>query len=355
MMLCNEHSWKRISSSLLLSGAALSVCCIAMAGENLEATELSIYTEPQRLVEVEPGRRLNLVCLGEGSPTVVFDIGVGDPAGDWSLVQPHIAKTTRACSYDRAGIGFSDGSSGRGSSAEIVTDLKNLLSAASIDPPYILVGQSSGGMNFRLYYYMYPDEVSALVLVEPAHEDQDEGFRMLSPRALSRADWVASREPGRINRAKCIAAASRGVDLKGAEFKECVVNPPGQLPEAIKPMWLNMQFSEKFQRAQGTEEQAVYAESAEQLRAHRRGFGDLPVIVLSRSEEDRPLRDWETKHLRDSRYQLWLDLHRSLADSSSRGERRIVPKSDHLLMLSQPEAVVTAVRDVFTTVTADKP
>lgn len=342
-------------ATTILFGVALTICGAAVAGTDSDGAEFSIYSQPQRMVEVEPGRRLNLVCLGTGSPTVVFEIGVGDPAGDWSLVQPQVAKFTRTCSYDRAGIGFSDPSTGRGSSAEIVADLKRLLSAASIYPPYILVGQSYGGMNVRLYYYMHPEEVVGMVLVEPAHEDQDEGFRMLSPRALSRTDWVASREPGRVSRAKCIDAASRGAIRDSDEFKDCVVMPPDQLPDAVKPMWLNMQFGEKFQRAQGAEEQAVFAESVDQLREHRRGFGNLPVLVLSRSEEQGPLRPWETKHLRDARYQMWLGLHRSLADSSSRGEQRIVPESDHLLMLSQPGAVVTAVRDIFAAATAETP
>lgn len=126
-----------------------------------------------------------------------------------------------------------------------------------------------------------------------------------------------------------------------------MVDAPEHLPEALKDMYVRMQHGEKFQRAQGAEERAVFAESAEQLRAKRRSFGDLPVIVLSRSAEDRPLRDWETEHLRKARYQMWLDLHRGIADASSRGEQRIVPNSDHMLTLSQPDAVVTAVRDVL--------
>lgn len=324
-----------------------------MAQARHGTTEFSIYTEPQRLVEVEPGRRLNLVCIGEGSPTVVFDVGVGDPAGDWALVQPSIAKITRTCSYDRAGIGFSDPGNGDGSSAEIVADLKRLLIAASIEPPYLFVGQSYGAMNVRLYYYLHPDEVVGMVLVEPAHEDQDEGFRLLSPRAPTREQWVASRDPGRLSRARCIEAARNGSIIPGSDaYTECVVDPPGNLPEAIKPMYLRMQYSEKFQRAQGAEEQAVFDASVEQLRSHRRGFGKLPVIVLSRSAEDRPLRDWETRRLRETRYQFWLDLHRSLADSSVVGEHRIVPDSDHLLMLSQPGAVIAAVRDMLGTLAA---
>ncbi len=210
-------------------------------------------------------------------------------------------------------------------------------------------------MNVRLFYYTHPEEVLGLVLVEPAHEDQDEGFRMLSPKALSRADWVALREPGRVMRERCINAASRGVDPESQEFTGCVVDPPPLLPDSIKPMYLAMQHGKKFQRAQGAEETAVYAASVEQLRSSRRGFGDLPVIVLSRSAEDRPLRAWETKRLRQARYRFWLDLHRSMADSSSVGEHRVVPDSDHLLMLSQPNAVITAIQDVLSQVGKQAP
>ncbi len=354
-MLCSGIPARSAVPAAALFIGSLLTCHVAVGSEVPEKELFAIYTQPQRLVEVEPGRKLNLVCLGEGSPTVVFDIGVGDPAGDWALVQPQVAKFTRACSYDRAGLGFSDPATGKGSSAEIVADLRRLLSAASIDPPYLLVGQSYGAMNVRLYYFLHPDEVVGMVLVEPAHEGQDEGFRMLSPRALSRHDWIAIREPGRISRMKCIAAAVRGADPRSEEFRSCVVDPPQQLPDSIKPMYLAMQYTEKFQHSQGAEEQAVFAESVEQLRAHRRGFGDLPVIVLSRSAEERPLRDWETKHLRDARYRMWLGLHRGMADSSSRGEHRIVPASDHLLMLSQPGAVVAAVRDALAVAASTKP
>lgn len=337
----------------LLVALTLNACSTGVASDI--RTDYSIYTEPQRLVEVAPGRRMNLVCLGEGSPTVVFDIGVGDPAGDWSLVQPDVGEFTRACSYDRAGLGFSDPGDGSGSSAEIVADLKRLLSAASIDPPYILVGQSYGGMNVRLYYYTHPEDVAGLVLVEPAHEEQDEGFRMLSPKALSRNDWVAFREQGRLVREQCILRARAGVEMSDASYrKACVVEAPGPLPDAIKPMWIKTQFSETFQRTQGLEEMAVFAESVDQLRLSRRGFGDLPVIVLSRSEEDRPLREWETRHLRNARYRFWLDLHRGLADSSSRGVHRVIPNSDHLLMLSQPKSVTQAVRDLFEIISSER-
>jgi pimeloyl-ACP methyl ester carboxylesterase len=331
------------------------VLLLALAGTTASAGEppgvdYSAYTRPQRMVEVEPGRRLNLVCMGKarrGVPTVVFEIGVGDPAGDWSLVQPEVARSTRACSYDRAGVGFSDPLTGDGSSAGAVADLRRLLAAAHIAPPYVLVGQSSGGMSVRLFYYLHPDEVAGLVLVDPSHEDQDEGFRLVSPRELDRAGWVALRDPGTQDRLRCIDAAHRGVDPASEQFKGCVVDAPEHYPEAIKAWYVRMQASEKFQRAQGAEELAVFDQSVTQLREHRRSFGDLPVIVLSRSPEKRALRDWETPHLREARYRMWTNLHQGLADSSSRGEHRVVPDSDHMMMLSQPGAVIDAIRDVL--------
>lgn len=342
-------AWPFMGKALIAS-AVVAACCMAVGASEADfsAEVRALYTQPQRLIDVDDGRRLNLICIGEGRPTVVFDIGVGDPGYMWSRVHPAVGKTTRACVYDRAGINFSDPGQGNGSSAEIVDDLKKMLSVAGIAPPYVLVGQSYGGMNVRLYYYLYPDDVAGMVLVEPSHEGQDEGFRMLSPNTWSRQEWVALREPGRIERARCLKLADSGTGPENEEFDGCIVDPPDVLPDFLKEMYREMQYTEEFQRAQGTEETAVFAESVDQLARHRRAFGDLPLIVLSRSAERRPLRDWETPHLRQARYQMWLDLHRSLADSSSEGEWRVIPDSDHLMQLSQPDDVIAAVRDVLT-------
>lgn len=327
--------------------AAIVSAGSSLSGRSDASADLTIYTTPQRLVEIAPGRALNLVCLGVGSPTVVFDIGVGDPAGDWALVQPPIAARTRTCSYDRAGIGFSQADVGDGSSAEIVADLKHLLTAAKIEPPYVLVGQSYGGMNVRLFYYTHPKDVAGIVLVEPSHEDQNEGFRMLSPRALTRDEWDKFADETRELRARCIEWFDKPLPRTDNEPDGCVVPAPAGMPIAIGTYYEAMQRTARFQRAQGAEEEAVFGASVTQLQAARRGFGELPVIVLSRSPEVRALRDWETVHLRSARYRYWLDLHRQLADASSRGEHRIVPESDHHMMLSQPAAVIDAVEDIL--------
>src|SRR3954468_10241000 len=117
------------------------------AARNQEIISDPAYLKPQRLIDVGGGRRLNLYCMGSGSPTVVFDSGLGEGMVAWALVQPQVALHTRACAYDRAGLGFSDPSPEMRTSAFVVQDLRTLLKKARIKPSYVLVGHSFGGMN----------------------------------------------------------------------------------------------------------------------------------------------------------------------------------------------------------------
>src|SRR5258708_11520941 len=90
-----------------------------------------VYARHGKLVSVN-GFRLNLYCMGSGSPTVVFDSGWEDWAPAWSKVQPEVAKWTRACSYDRAGTGFSDPGPMPRTSVHIAEELRTALHHAAI-------------------------------------------------------------------------------------------------------------------------------------------------------------------------------------------------------------------------------
>ncbi len=157
---------------LTLVFLSLFLCHSSIAAtKNAAVIDDPAYTHPQRLVEVEPGRRLNLYCIGKGNPTVVFESGLTDETDVWARVQPAIAAHAQACSYDRAGSGYSDPGRRAGTSANIVDDLHRLLAAANIKPPYILVGHSYGGMSVRLYADLHRDEVAGMVLIDPSEED----------------------------------------------------------------------------------------------------------------------------------------------------------------------------------------
>jgi pimeloyl-ACP methyl ester carboxylesterase len=114
------------------------------------------------------GRLLRMKVVGEGSPAVVLEIGLGGPLEVWDLVQPELARHTRVVAYDRVGaVDQKDSLSGE----DIARELHAALHRAGIEPPYVLVGQSFGGVYNRLFASMYPDEVAGMVLLDPTHED----------------------------------------------------------------------------------------------------------------------------------------------------------------------------------------
>jgi pimeloyl-ACP methyl ester carboxylesterase len=121
------------------------------------------------------GYRMHIYCQGAraaGSPTVVLEAAHAEPGLTWASVQPEVAKFTRVVSYDRAGQGWSEPSPKLRTADNIVDELHTLLAWTGIEPPYVLVGHSTGGMYVRLYAHEHPDEVVGMVLVGAAHEEQ---------------------------------------------------------------------------------------------------------------------------------------------------------------------------------------
>jgi pimeloyl-ACP methyl ester carboxylesterase len=115
------------------------------------------------------GFRLAITCRGTGSPTVILESGGGVPAAEaWIFLERTVARTTRVCSYDRAGLGSSDPRTPPGPvpAANAVEELHALLAGAGISPPYVLGGWSLGAFFSRLYAKRYPADVVGLVSVD---------------------------------------------------------------------------------------------------------------------------------------------------------------------------------------------
>jgi pimeloyl-ACP methyl ester carboxylesterase len=124
------------------------------------------YPPPGMLVDIG-GYRLHLHCAGQGGPAVLLDSGLGDSSAVWAFVQQEAARTTRVCSYDRAGLGWSDPGPKPRTYQRAAEELHTLIQKAGIQPPFILVGHSAGANTVRLFAQSYPGEVAGLVLVEP--------------------------------------------------------------------------------------------------------------------------------------------------------------------------------------------
>jgi len=158
----------------LLSGgvfvAAISALVAVPAGA---APGDDIYLRPGQLVETD-GARLNLYCTGSGSPAVILDAGHQDWSPAWAVVQPEVAKWTRACSFDRPGYGFSPAGPLPRTSVRIATELRDALHSLGISGPYVLVGHAFGATNARTFAFLYPEETRGLVLIDPDAETTDE-------------------------------------------------------------------------------------------------------------------------------------------------------------------------------------
>lgn len=126
-------------------------------------------------------RSFNVVDVGQGPVAVVLEAAMGDNLTTWEHVQQLLAISTRVFSYDRAGLGYSEpGSDGRSPEA-IARELRNLLRAAGIPPPYVLVGHAEGSFSVRRFASLYEEEVAGLVLIDPAHEQQAAHWQSVAP------------------------------------------------------------------------------------------------------------------------------------------------------------------------------
>ena len=314
------------------------------------------YTHPHELVDIGKGRRLNLVCMGKGEPTVVFEAGGFDPAMTWALVQPAVASRARACSYDRAGLGYSDPSPRPPTPANVVDDLHSLLAKAGIKGPVVLVGHSLGGFNMKLYAATHPAQVAGLVLVDPSEERVAArvGAAMRAKFgdklvADSEADDRESIAGALAHFDECIQAAEQGkLALDGPMYGQCTDPPRPQLGAEILAERPKLQQTPAFQRTQKAElEHSVYGADTSadaryaQLFDRPHPFGDKPLVVLSSSMFDMAPPFGELN------YATMSALHAQTAALSTRGVRRMVPRSRHNVQLDQPQAVVDAIVEVL--------
>ena len=122
---------------------------------------------PGELIELE-NRQTHLYIRGTGTTTIILDHSLGGIEG-YFLIEA-IAKLTRVCIHDRPGYGWSSSSPKSRCSAEIVRELDLLLTKAKIEPPFILVGDSFGSYNMRLYAHNFPEKVKGIVLTDGLHE-----------------------------------------------------------------------------------------------------------------------------------------------------------------------------------------
>ena len=186
-----QRPWRVVLLLAVALALALPVGIVAQEGASTEAP--ATPTPSGNRVDIG-GRALFISCTGTGSPTVVLEAGSGNAADTWVSVQPEVARFTRVCSYDPAGLGQSDPvPNGVRTVQDSVDDLHALLVAADISGPIVLTGHSLGSLIVRLYASQYPDDVAGAVLVDGMPPDRPASGLALLPVEERRESFTIMR------------------------------------------------------------------------------------------------------------------------------------------------------------------
>lgn len=311
---------RRLRAALMI--AMLADAATIVAQPSLAATDLR---QPGQSIDIG-GRRLHLHCIDSGQPTVLFEPSFTQFALDWWFVQPEVAKTTRACSYDRAGLGWSDpGPHSSEHPEQVVRDLHTLLEAAGEKPPFVLVSMSMGAFYTRAYHLAYGRDVAGFIFIEPAHEDS---FLVpidgtLTPLWNLSADQAAS------------AARSMYSGPRPPPPPLSSAAPFDRLPASV--LKARLAFEQRaFAVGQAETIADIVADvesrrvTAARLHAAGAVLSSLPVVVLASDTTTMPSAT---------------EAHLKIAALSTNSTRRVV-RTGHMVHLEAPSLVVSAVADV---------
>jgi len=298
------------------------------AGTIAKRNLINNYPPPGQLVDIG-GYKLHLACLGEGSPTVVLVAGLDDFSIVWSKVQPELAQTGRVCAYDRAGLGWSEGSPDPRTSQNMVRELHSLLVNAGEAGPYILVGHSFGGALVRLYAHDYPDEVAGIVFVDSV---PDELFvRVPAWQKAIEQKLGLFRTLAPLSSMGLLALAPQSIPNRG-------------FPEQALGQYRAISAATAYYQTGLAENRAFATNVAEVAAARVANFGTLPVVVLSRGYWDpMPGLSAEENAYAQSAWQV---MQSELAALSTNSRQVIAEQSEHSIQLQQPDLVIEAVRHV---------
>ena len=298
------------------------------------------FAPPGRMVDVG-GHRLHVACVGSGSPVVVLESGIAASSLSWSVVQPRIAMFTRVCSYDRAGLAWSDPPSSPRTFDRIVSELETVLADIAPRERYILVGHSFGSFIVSAYAMRHTARVAGLVLVDPATEwattTPNRARLLWGGQQLSRVGALLAHIG--VVRA-CLAlltggapgAPRRFVRIFGptaARTLERLVGEVRKLPAEVHPILQALWCDPKCFHAMRAHLSALERdrESIAAVAPPR----EVPLVVISSAAQTPEL----------------LAVHRTLADASLVGRHVVAVRSAHWIQFDEPELVVNAVIELL--------
>lgn len=283
------------------------------------------------------GYKLHLNCSGEKNhylSTVILDAGSDMSSIDWALVQPQIAQFTRVCSFDRAGMGWSEAGSTPRLSSRMVFELHTLLNNANIEGPYLLAGHSFGGLTSQLFANTFPEKVSGVVLVDSVHEDSFKKMHLAEQpffKILSHPNLVT------------VLSASGLLRV----FMHSPPFPMEGFSSEAKDMWVANALNTKSVRA-WCQEIMVAEESYHELAMSPNMLKHKPLTVISAGKSEyQPSMHEDEREMHEQRFRTWSEMQEDLVKKSTIGKRIIAANSGHNISHEQPTIIVDAIREML--------
>jgi pimeloyl-ACP methyl ester carboxylesterase len=304
------------------------------------------YSDTSRSVTFADGRTIHLVCMGTGSPTVIFTSGLGDWSATWSKVQPVVARKTRTCAWDRAGVGFSDASPAPQTVDNTTADLEAALMRGGIKGPYVLVGHSLGGYESLLFADRHSKEVAGMVLVDPSVPDQ---FALMAQLPELKAAFTQSIA-GRVTYGyRCAARVRGGALTVGAPDPEGCLSYPPDYPPVVSEALVKRDFAQpgRFDTQSSLADNFEY--DAQIVINPKRHYGDIPLVVLTATEPQPapPGTSDSAKVQYLSFFASFQRAHDALAALSTRGVNRMVPGTSLYIHRIKPQVVIDTIEEVI--------
>lgn len=316
----HERPWptaRKFFERIALSLVAIGFLAVGLSsGINALLLHHERARMPGRLVNVD-GHRMRIECTGSGSPTLVLDSGLGNDGLVWQGVQPVLAQTTRVCSYDRAGMGWSDSVPPPRDADHIADQLHGLLAEAQINGPLVLMGHSIAGIYIRDYAARYPAQVAGLVFVDGSTPWQNRD-PALKPEMQS--------QPSPLRVAMVQGMFVFGVPRWSGNCTHGFHNLPPAAQKLASESRCHLIVSSPLGEAKS------FDRSGDET-IHTT-FGDLPILVLS-SDPARALADHQPQAI----ITVWSRMQTNLAHLSTRGRQIIAKGSPHYIMLERPDLV----------------
>lgn len=298
---------------------------------------LTAQAGPPGTIYAVNGTNLHLYCEGTGGPTVILESGIGGFTLNWMAVQPELATSYRVCSYDRRGYGWSDPLTGAFALETAVADLHALLAAGKVEPPYVFVAHSFGGVLARAYHAQYPETVIGMVMLDAIHPEV--GDRVAGYPAALRVQLNQLEMAAGLMRA---FATSAGDSALPAMF----------VPDDASALFLEKMLEEKFLSTSRIE--ALYmAEDLPDITLPPT-LGAMPLVVVAhgipetRSFLGAPMTPEDAAAAEAT----WQALQAELATLAPQGRLVVAAESAHSIQFDQPDLVVALVQEVVAAATA---